>query len=38
MPPKVKLDQIFGTALYSTKAVLAGKSGDVFELVRGAVT
>ncbi|MBS7701445.1 MULTISPECIES: thiamine pyrophosphate-dependent enzyme [unclassified Chelatococcus] len=38
MPPKVKLDQIFGTALYSAKAVLAGKSGDVFELVRGAVT
>lgn len=38
MPPKVDASQVFGTALYSAKAVFAGKSGDVFELVRGAVT
>jgi pyruvate dehydrogenase (quinone) len=33
MPPKVGLAQIFGTALYSTKAVLSGRGGDVWELV-----
>jgi len=33
MPPKVELAQVFGTALYSAKAVLAGRTGDVWELV-----
>ena len=33
MPPKVELAQVFGTALYSAKAVLAGRAGDVWELV-----
>ncbi len=38
MPPKIELSQVFGTALYSAKAVLAGKGSDVYELVRGAVS
>jgi pyruvate dehydrogenase (quinone) len=33
MPPKVQFAQVFGTALYSAKAVLAGRAGDVWELV-----
>jgi pyruvate dehydrogenase (quinone) len=33
MPPKVELAQVFGTALYSAKAVLTGRGGDVWELV-----
>jgi pyruvate dehydrogenase (quinone) len=33
MPPKVELAQVFGTALYSAKAVLGGRAGDVWELV-----
>ena len=37
MPSKVELDQVFGMALYSVKGVLAGRGGDVFELVKGAV-
>lgn len=37
MPPKVEAKQIFGTALYSAKAVLAGRGDDVFELVTGAL-
>jgi pyruvate dehydrogenase (quinone) len=32
-PPKIEIAQIFGTALYSAKAVLAGRAGDVWELV-----
>ena len=37
MPAKVELGQVFGMALYSVKGVLAGRGGDVFELVKGAV-
>ncbi len=37
MPPKVEAAQVFGTALYSLKAVLAGRGREVFELVRGVV-
>jgi pyruvate dehydrogenase (quinone) len=37
MPPKVEAKQVLGTALYSAKAVLAGRGGDVYELVKGAV-
>ncbi len=33
MPPKVELAQVFGTALYSAKAALAGRAGDLWELV-----
>jgi pyruvate dehydrogenase (quinone) len=37
MPPHVEASQVFGTALYSARSVLAGRSGDVFELVRNAI-
>ncbi|WP_404334731.1 thiamine pyrophosphate-dependent enzyme [Sphingomonas sp. MMS12-HWE2-04] len=37
LPPKIEAKQVFGTALYSAKAVLSGRGGDVFELVRGAL-
>jgi pyruvate dehydrogenase (quinone) len=37
MPPKVEAAHVFGTALYSAKAILSGKGGDVYELVRGAI-
>jgi pyruvate dehydrogenase (quinone) len=33
VPPKVELAQVFGTALYSAKAVLSGRASDVWELV-----
>ena len=33
MPPFVGAQQAMGTALYSAKAVLAGRAGDVWELV-----
>jgi pyruvate dehydrogenase (quinone) len=33
MPPKIELAQVFGTALYSAKAVLSGRAGDVWSLV-----
>src|SRR3984885_7076992 len=33
MPPKIELAQVFGTALYSAKAVLSGRGGDVWNLV-----
>jgi pyruvate dehydrogenase (quinone) len=29
MPPKIEIAQVFGTALYSAEAVLAGRAGDV---------
>jgi pyruvate dehydrogenase (quinone) len=38
MPPKVELAQVFGTALYSAKAALAGRAGDVWELVADNLT
>jgi pyruvate dehydrogenase (quinone) len=38
MPPKIEIAQIFGTALYSAKAVLAGRAGDVWELVTDSLT
>jgi pyruvate dehydrogenase (quinone) len=37
MPPKVEPGQVFGTALYSVKAVLAGRGSDVVGLVKGAI-
>ncbi|HEX4184058.1 MAG TPA: thiamine pyrophosphate-dependent enzyme, partial [Caulobacteraceae bacterium] len=33
MPPKVEIPQVFGTALYSAKAMLSGRGGDVMELL-----
>ena len=33
MPPKIELVQVFGTALYSAKAVLSGRADDVWELL-----
>src|SRR5271156_7161098 len=38
MPPKIELSAVFGTALYSAKAVLAGRIGDVWELVTDSIT
>jgi pyruvate dehydrogenase (quinone) len=33
MPPRIEAAQVFGTALYSAKAVLSGRAEDVWELV-----
>jgi pyruvate dehydrogenase (quinone) len=33
MPAKIEAAQIFGTALYSAKAVLSGRADDVWELL-----
>jgi pyruvate dehydrogenase (quinone) len=33
MPPKIEVSQVAGTALYSAKAVLAGRARDVVDLV-----
>ena len=33
MPPHVEPAQVFGTALYSAKALLGGRAGDVWDLV-----
>jgi pyruvate dehydrogenase (quinone) len=33
MPPHIEAAQVFGMTLYSAKAVLAGRAGDVWELV-----
>ena len=32
-PPHVEASQVIGTALYSAKAILSGRSGDVLELI-----
>ena len=32
-PPHVEASQVIGTALYSAKAILGGRSGDVLELI-----
>jgi pyruvate dehydrogenase (quinone) len=34
MPPQVEASQVFGMALYSVKAVLGGRAGDVVELLK----
>ena len=34
MPPQVEASQVFGMALYSVKAVLGGRVGDVVELLK----
>jgi pyruvate dehydrogenase (quinone) len=33
MPPKIEAAQVFGTALYSAKAVLGGRGGEVMQLL-----
>jgi hypothetical protein len=38
MPPKLEPSPVLGTVLYSVKAVLAGRAGDVIDLARGAIT
>jgi pyruvate dehydrogenase (quinone) len=38
MPPKVDVSQVLGTALYSAKAILAGRAGDVIELAKDALS
>jgi len=37
MPPKIEPSQILGMALYSTKAILAGRTEDVIDLAKGAL-
>jgi pyruvate dehydrogenase (quinone) len=37
MPPKVTAQQVFGTALYSAKAILSGRSEDVGKLIGHAL-
>jgi pyruvate dehydrogenase (quinone) len=34
MPPKIEVKQVFGTALYSAKAILGGRADDVARLVK----
>src|SRR5882762_7029214 len=38
MPPKVAVSQVLGTALYSAKAILSGRTTDVIDLAKGALT
>jgi pyruvate dehydrogenase (quinone) len=33
MPPQIEAGQVAGTALYSVKAILSGRPGDVFDLI-----
>ena len=37
MPPHVEAEKIFGTALYSAKAVLSGRAGDVAKLTKNLI-
>ena len=37
MPPKIEASQVLGTMLYSAKAILAGRAGDVVDLVKHAI-
>ncbi len=37
MPPKIEAGQVLGTALYSAKAVLAGRGDDVIDMVKDAL-
>ncbi|MFC4761857.1 thiamine pyrophosphate-dependent enzyme [Dyella koreensis] len=38
MPPKIEPSQVLGTALYSVRAVLAGRRGDVSDLMKSALS
>jgi pyruvate dehydrogenase (quinone) len=33
MPPFISTESAYGMALYSAKAILHGKAGDVFEMI-----
>jgi pyruvate dehydrogenase (quinone) len=37
MPPVIKAGQLLGTALYSAKAILAGRIDDVIDLTTGVI-
>ncbi|MEJ0024720.1 MAG: thiamine pyrophosphate-dependent enzyme [Rhizomicrobium sp.] len=37
LPPKIEAGQVLGTALYSAKAILAGRGDDVIDLTKGAL-
>jgi len=37
MPAKVEASQVFGMALYSAKGILAGRGGEVADLLKDAV-
>lgn len=37
LPPRVSASQVFGTALYSAKGLLSGRSDDVVGLIKGAI-
>jgi pyruvate dehydrogenase (quinone) len=37
MPPVIKAGQLLGTALYSAKAILAGRIDDVIDLTSGVI-
>jgi pyruvate dehydrogenase (quinone) len=37
LPPKIEPSQVFGTALYSVKAILSGRFADVEELLTDTV-
>ncbi|MEO5934959.1 MAG: ubiquinone-dependent pyruvate dehydrogenase, partial [Duganella sp.] len=34
MPPNIQAAQVLGTALYSVKAVLSGRGGDVVDMIK----
>ena len=34
MPPNIQASQVLGTALYSVKAVLSGRGGDVVDMIK----
>jgi pyruvate dehydrogenase (quinone) len=38
MPPKIDVSQVLGTALYSAKAILAGRAGEVIDLAKDALS
>jgi pyruvate dehydrogenase (quinone) len=38
VPPKIAPGQVFGTALYSAKGIMAGRGDEVAGLLKGAVT
>ena len=38
MPPKIEVSKVLGTALYSAKAILSGRTDDVIDLAKGALT
>jgi pyruvate dehydrogenase (quinone) len=33
MPPHAAIENVYGMAMYSVKAVMHGKAGDIFEMI-----